>query len=148
QNYYPETINVGLLHGRMLQEEKEAIMDAFSKNELQVLVSTTVIEVGVNVPNATVMLIYDAERFGLSQLHQLRRRGGRRRERSNARLPADQKDEIGEERMRIMQETSACLLLSEEDLKFRAPGDGFGKKESGLPNIKVADIIHDYRALD
>src|SRR5699024_3380397 len=109
--------NVGLLHGRMLQEEKEAIMDAFSKNEIQVLVSTTVIEVGVNVPNATVMLIYDAERFGLSQLHQLRGRVGRGSEQSYCILLADPKGEIGKERMRIMQETSAGFLLSEEDNK-------------------------------
>src|SRR5699024_6182296 len=148
QNYYPETINVGLLHGRMLQEEKEAIMDAFSKNEIQVLVSTTVIEVGVNVPNATVMLIYDAERFGLSQLHQLRGRVGRGSEQSYCILLADPKGEIGKERMRIMQETSDGVLLSEEDLKLRGPGDFFGKKQSGLPNFKVADIIHDYSALE
>src|SRR5699024_3837780 len=130
QNYYPETINVGLLHGRMLQEEKEAIMDAFSKNEIQVLVSTTVIEVGVNVPNATVMMIYDAERFGLSQLHQLRGRVGRGSEQSYCILLADPKGEIGKERMRIMQETSDGFLLSEEDLKLRGPGDFFGKKQS------------------
>src|SRR5699024_11740892 len=114
QNYYPETINVGLLHGRMLQEEKEEIMDAFSKNEIQVLVSTTVIEVGVNVPNATVMLIYDAERFGLSQLHHLRGRVGRGDKQSYCFLIVDPKGVVGRERMSILTESSDGFKLSVE----------------------------------
>src|SRR5699024_4418785 len=129
QEYYPSTIRIGLLHGRLHQEEKEEIMDQFAKNDLQILVSTTVIEVGVNVPNATVMLIYDAERFGLSQLHQLRGRVGRGDHQSYCILLADPKGEVGKERMRIMQETNDGFELSEADLKLRGPGDFFGKKQ-------------------
>lgn len=148
KDYYPDNVQVGLLHGRLHQEEKERIMEQFSRNEIHILVSTTVIEVGVNVPNATIMLIYDAERFGLSQLHQLRGRVGRGEEQSYCILLADPKGEIGKERMRIMQETNDGFKLSEADLKLRGPGDFFGKKQSGLPEFKVADIVHDYRALE
>lgn len=148
QDYYPPEVKIGLLHGRLPQEEKEELMDKFAANDLQVLVATTVIEVGVNVPNATVMLIYDAERFGLSQLHQLRGRVGRGDAQSYCILLADPKGEVGKERMRIMQETNDGFRLSEADLQLRGPGDFFGKKQSGLPEFKVADIVHDYRALE
>lgn len=146
--YYPEEVQVGLLHGRLHPDEKEAIMAEFIANRIQILVSTTVIEVGVNVPNATMMIIYDAERFGLSQLHQLRGRVGRGDKQSYCILIADPKGEVGKERMRIMTETTDGFRLSEEDLKLRGPGDFFGKKQSGLPEFKVADIVHDYRALE
>ena len=117
-------------------------------NEVQVLVSTTVVEVGVNVPNATMMVIYDAERFGFSQLHQLRGRVGRGSDQSYCILLADPKSEVGKERMKIMTETNDGFVLSEKDLELRGPGDFFGKKQSGLPEFKVADIVHDYSALE
>ncbi|HEY4552965.1 MAG TPA: helicase-related protein, partial [Bacillaceae bacterium] len=138
----------GLMHGRLPSQEKEEVMKAFSRNEIQLLVSTTVVEVGVNVPNATMMVIYDAERFGLSQLHQLRGRVGRGSSQSYCILLADPKTEIGKERMRIMTETNDGFVLSERDLELRGPGDFFGKKQSGLPEFKVADMVHDYRALE
>lgn len=146
--FYPPEIKVGLMHGRLHADEKDAVMQQFAKNEIQILVSTTVVEVGVNVPNATIMVIYDAERFGLSQLHQLRGRVGRGDKQSYCILIADPKGEVGKERMRIMTETTNGFELSEEDLKLRGPGDFFGRKQSGMPEFKVADMVHDYRALE
>ncbi|WP_078547200.1 ATP-dependent DNA helicase RecG [Litchfieldia alkalitelluris] len=140
--------NVGLMHGRLTSDEKDEVMKSFSTNDVQVLVSTTVVEVGVNVPNATIMVIYDAERFGLSQLHQLRGRVGRGSEQSYCILLADPKSEVGKERMRIMTETNDGFVLSEKDLELRGPGDFFGRKQSGMPEFKVADMVHDYRALE
>ncbi|WP_413380060.1 ATP-dependent DNA helicase RecG [Alkalihalobacillus sp. 1P02AB] len=148
QQYFEKRFQVGLMHGRLHSSEKEEVMEAFSHNEIQVLVSTTVVEVGVNVPNATVMVIYDAERFGLAQLHQLRGRVGRGEAQSYCILLADPKSEVGKERMRIMTETNDGFVLSEKDLELRGPGDFFGEKQSGLPNFKVADVVHDYRALE
>lgn len=147
-NYFNGRFKTGLMHGRLPAVEKEEIMKCFSQNEIQLLVSTTVVEVGVNVPNATIMVIYDAERFGLSQLHQLRGRVGRGTEQSYCILLADPKSETGKERMRIMTETNDGFILSERDLELRGPGDFFGKKQSGLPEFKVADMVHDYRALE
>ncbi|SFM26505.1 ATP-dependent DNA helicase RecG [Salibacterium qingdaonense] len=143
-----DSCHVGLMHGRLSSEEKEQVMQAFAANEIQVLVSTTVVEVGVNVPNASVMLIYDADRFGLSQLHQLRGRIGRGEYQSYCVLMADPKGENGQERMRIMQETEDGFTLSEKDLELRGPGDFFGRKQSGMPDFKIADVVHDYRALE
>lgn len=139
---------VGLMHGKLPADEKEQIMRSFSENECHILVSTTVIEVGVNVPNASIMVIYDADRFGLSQLHQLRGRVGRGDNQSFCILMADPKSETGKERMRIMTETTDGFKLSEKDLELRGPGDFFGRKQSGLPDFKVADMVHDYRALE
>ncbi|MEO2075010.1 MAG: ATP-dependent DNA helicase RecG [Bacillus sp. (in: firmicutes)] len=148
QHYFQDRFKVGLMHGRLNSEEKDAVMKAFSLNEVQVLVSTTVVEVGVNVPNATMMVIYDAERFGLSQLHQLRGRVGRGSDQSYCILLANPKSEVGQERMRIMTETTDGFVLSEKDLELRGPGDFFGRKQSGVPEFKVADMVHDYRALE
>ncbi|WP_453997015.1 ATP-dependent DNA helicase RecG [Bacillus nitroreducens] len=146
--HFQNKANVGLMHGRLSADEKEHVMRQFSENEIQILVSTTVVEVGVNVPNATLMVIYDAERFGLSQLHQLRGRVGRGSEQSYCILLADPKSEVGKERMTIMTETNDGFVLSEKDLELRGPGDFFGRKQSGVPEFKVADMVHDYRTLE
>ncbi len=147
-HYFQNRFQIGLMHGRLSANEKDVVMKEFSDNKLHVLVSTTVVEVGVNVPNATLMVIYDAERFGLSQLHQLRGRVGRGSEQSYCILLADPKSETGKERMKIMTETNDGFVLSEKDLELRGPGDFFGKKQSGVPEFKVADMVHDYRALE
>ncbi|MGG2481258.1 ATP-dependent DNA helicase RecG [Brevibacillus borstelensis] len=144
---FPE-YGVGLMHGRLPAKEKDAVMQAFLSGEYAVLVSTTVVEVGVNVPNATFMIIYDAERFGLAQLHQLRGRVGRGSEQSYCVLIADPKSEIGKERMRVMCETTDGFELSRRDLELRGPGDFFGTKQSGLPEFKVADLMSDFKALE
>lgn len=146
--YFQGRYKIGLMHGRLGADEKESVMKSFAANDTQVLVATTVVEVGVNVPNATVMIIYDAERFGLAQLHQLRGRVGRGEHQSYCILLADPKSDVGRERMKIMTETNDGFLLSEKDLELRGPGDFFGTKQSGLPDFKVADMVHDYRALE
>ena len=146
--YFGDKAHVALLHGKMKSDEKDAIMQDFKEGKTDILVSTTVIEVGVNVPNATVMLIMDADRFGLSQLHQLRGRVGRGDKQSYAVLVANPKTESGKKRMKIMTETTDGFVLAEEDLKMRGSGEIFGTRQSGLPEFQVADIVEDYPILE
>ena len=146
--YFGNRARISLLHGKMKGEEKEAIMQAFKQGEIDLLVSTTVIEVGVNVPNATVMIIMDADRFGLSQLHQLRGRVGRGDKQSYAVLVANPKTESGKRRMKIMTETTNGFVLAEEDLKLRGSGEIFGTRQSGIPEFQVANLIEDYPILE
>ena len=135
--------NVGLLHGKMKNKEKEEIMDKFIKNEVNILVSTTVIEVGVDVKNATMIVIFDAFKFGLATLHQLRGRVGRNSFNSYCILVTDRETE----RLEIMEKTSDGFVLAEEDFKLRGSGDLFGTRQSGDMNFKIANITKDYNIL-
>lgn len=139
---------VGLLHGRMNAAEKEETMRQFYAGDTQLLVSTTVVEVGVDVPNATLMVIMDADRFGLSQLHQLRGRVGRGEHASYCVLIADPKSEMGRQRMGVMTDTNDGFEVSRRDLELRGPGEFFGTKQSGLPEFKVADMVADFKVLE
>ena len=136
-------VRVGLLHGRMKGAEKDSVMQAFAAGELDVLVSTTVVEVGVNVPNAVIMIIEDADRFGLSQLHQLRGRVGRGGAQSYCILISDAQNDAAVSRLRIMCQTNDGFLIANEDLKQRGPGDFFGSRQHGLPEMKIADMMTD-----
>jgi ATP-dependent DNA helicase RecG len=147
KDVFPD-LRVGLLHGRMKPAEKEAVMEAFRAGELDILVSTTVIEVGVDVPNAAVIVIEDADRFGLAQLHQLRGRVGRSEHQSYCVLIADPKSEEGQRRMEIMTRTNNGFLIAEEDLRIRGPGEIYGTRQSGMPSFRVADLVKDMRLLE
>ena len=138
---------VACVHGKMKAKEKQEIMDRFAAREIDVLVSTTVIEVGINVPNATIMLIENAERFGLAQLHQLRGRVGRGSEKSYCILVSDAKTKIAKERMKTMTESEDGFVISEKDLKLRGPGEFFGIRQHGLPELKIADLYKDMTIL-
>lgn len=140
---FPSHIRLGLLHGRLDVSTRQEIMAQFKNHEIDVLVSTTVIEVGVDVPNATIMLIYNADQFGLSQLHQLRGRVGRGKHKSYCILSANPKTETGKERMQIMCHSQDGFYLSQRDLEMRGPGEIFGERQSGLPEFKVGDLIND-----
>lgn len=139
--------NLGLLHGKMKSKEKENVMSAFARGDVDILVSTTVVEVGVDVPNATVMLIENADRFGLSQLHQLRGRVGRGSEQSYCILVSDNKSDSAKERLRVMKNSSDGFEIADYDLKTRGPGDFFGKRQHGLPNLVIADMLEDMEML-
>ena len=134
---------VGLLHGKMKPAEKEQVMASFKAGELDLLVCTTVVEVGVDVPNATVMLIENSERFGLSQLHQLRGRVGRGSKQSHCILITDSTSEESRERLRVLSSTTDGFRIAEEDLKLRGPGDFFGSAQHGLPPVHLAELAED-----
>ena len=132
---------VGLLHGRMKDDEKSAVMQDFKKQKYDVLVSTTVIEVGIDIPNASVMLILDADRFGLSQLHQLRGRIGRGEYNSTCIVVADPKTQYGIKRMETIVKVSDGFTLAQKDLELRGPGDVLGTKQTGVPDFKIGDPV-------
>ncbi len=142
-------LRLGLLHGRLDAEEKEIIMRRFQRGEIDVLVSTTVIEVGVDVPNATVMVVEHAERFGLAQLHQLRGRVGRGGAKSYCILMTGRRvSGVGEERLNAMVRTQDGFELAELDLSMRGPGEFFGTRQAGLPDFRVANLVRDRQMLE
>jgi ATP-dependent DNA helicase RecG len=143
---FPE-FRVGLLHGRMKPQEKDAVMDEFRAGRVNLLVSTVVIEVGVDVPNATVMMVEHAERFGLAQLHQLRGRIGRGAAKSTCILMADPETDVAKRRIQVMCETCDGFRIAEEDLRLRGPGEFFGTKQHGLPELMIGNIVDDYDLL-
>jgi ATP-dependent DNA helicase RecG len=140
---------VGLIHGKMKDKEKDAVMQAFQENEINILVATTVIEVGIDIPRASLMVIEHAERFGLSQLHQLRGRVGRRDIPSRCILLAEYaRSDVARKRLKVMEKTTNGFVLAEEDLAIRGPGDFLGTRQSGLPDFRIASIIRDARILN
>jgi ATP-dependent DNA helicase RecG len=141
-------VSVGLLHGRLPADQKEAAMEQFKRGQIQILVATTVIEVGVDVPNATVMVVEQAERFGLAQLHQLRGRVGRGASQSYCILVTEKLGDTARERIRTLVDTSDGFQIAEMDLKLRGPGEFFGTKQSGLPSLRVANILRDQEILE
>ena len=146
RDFFPD-LRVGLLHGKMKPSEKDVIMTAFKNHELDILVSTTVIEVGVNVPNSTLMIIENAERFGLAQLHQLRGRVGRGKHQSYCVLIYGSNSEVCRKRMDIMEETNDGFKISEKDLEIRGPGEFFGTMQHGVPELKIANLFKHMKIL-
>ena len=136
-------IRVEMIHGKMKADQKQEIMDQFAKGNIDVLVSTTVIEVGINVPNATVMLVENAERFGLAQLHQLRGRIGRGKEQSYCIFMNHSEKPENNKRLKILNDSNDGFYIAEQDLKLRGPGDLFGIRQSGLMEFKIADVYQD-----
>lgn len=141
-------LRIGLLHGQMKTEEKDSVMTAFRKGEIDVLVSTTVVEVGVDVANASCMVIEDADRFGLAQLHQLRGRVGRGQEQSYCVMICEGNSEDSIKRMQVMSSTNDGFVIAEEDLKIRGPGEFYGTRQSGMPSLKIADVFRDVPVLE
>ena len=146
QTVFPD-LRIALLHGQMKAVEKEAAMASFARGEADVMVATTVIEVGVDVPNATLMVIEDADRFGLSQLHQLRGRVGRGGAKSYCILTSHNKNQETLQRLKALCKTTDGFKIAEEDLKLRGPGDFFGSRQSGLPTFRVANLSYDLQTL-
>jgi ATP-dependent DNA helicase RecG len=143
----PEDVRVGVLHGKMKNEKKNQVMEAFARNEIHVLVSTTVVEVGVNVPNATVMLIENADKFGLAQLHQLRGRVGRGDAQSYCIMINTSSAKTAQKRLEILNKSNDGFFIAGEDLKLRGPGDFFGIRQSGDLAFQLADIYQDASVL-
>lgn len=146
QEVFPD-LTVGCVHGRLKEKQKDAVMSAFVRGEINILVATTVVEVGVDIPNANLMIIENADRFGLSQLHQLRGRIGRGQYKSWCVLVSDSRNELSRERLKIMVKTSDGFAISEEDLRLRGPGDFFGNRQHGLPETHIADLGADMNVL-
>jgi ATP-dependent DNA helicase RecG len=147
ETVFPE-FQVGLLHGRMSSAEKDAAISLFRNNETQILVSTTVVEVGVDIPNASVMLIEHAERFGLSQLHQLRGRVGRSADQSFCLLMSSSRSETARQRLKVLEQSQDGFFISEMDMRFRGPGQVLGTRQSGLPDFALASLIEDQAVLE
>lgn len=147
RNVFPG-IRVGLLHGKLGSDEKEEAMRAFKSGESKILVSTTVIEVGVDVPNASVMVVEEAERFGLAQIHQLRGRVGRGLHQSYCVLVTGKLNDIARERIRTLVDSSDGFYIAEMDMKLRGPGEFFGTKQSGIPGLRLADLVRDSDVLE
>ena len=144
---FPE-FKIGLLHGKLKNDEKDDVMNKFKNKEFDILVSTTVVEVGVDVPNATVIVIENAERFGLSQLHQLRGRVGRSDLQSYCVLSSSSRSQDTRARLEIMTQTNDGFVIAEKDLQIRGPGEFLGTRQSGLPDMIIADLVADSKILE
>jgi ATP-dependent DNA helicase RecG len=144
---FPDTVNIEFLHGKMTPENKNSIMESFSKGQIDILVSTTVVEVGINNPNATVMMIENAEKFGLAQLHQLRGRVGRGDAQSYCIMLCSSDNDSARERLDILNKSNDGFFIANEDLKLRGPGDFFGVRQSGEMLFKLGDIYNNAEVL-